>query len=249
MLRKFMALAILGSLPVIGVGVVQVATSGIAGAATTTCTGTGTPENVEFASPGLTAQGVASVGKTTKTKTTTGTISCLKKGKTKSGTVGAVTIKSKSTLTCDNAAAMGDSDPPSPCPSGDYIDGSAFGFSSESGTIYKEIPSESWTVGSSSYTADFQSSSSPTCPNDSMGNPENGFQLNGKITAVSPSNPAQIGQPVTIVACLDTDTTTGTGGTGNFTIDIAQELATPPNNSIAIQTAQLDPSNTTISFK
>ncbi len=237
-----MALAILGSVPVIGVGVAQVVTTSVAGAATTDCTGTGTGQTVTFSQasppvPGLTAQGTAQVSKKTKITTNTGTISCVKGVKPpKSGTVAAITITSKSKLTCGNAASMGDTDPPSPCsPSTDYIVNSAFGYASSASTLWKEIPSESWTVGATHYTGVFTSSNTGTCPSG-----EAGFLLTGHITVPAADN----GKALNINACLNTDT--GTGTTGNFLADIGAEIG--GDNAITIVTATLDPANTTIDF-
>jgi hypothetical protein len=235
-----MALAILGSVPVIGVGVAQVATTGIAGAATTDCTGTGTGQTVTFSStniPGLSAQGYAQVSKKAKITTNSGTISCVKGIKPpKAGTVGAITISSKSTLTCGNAASKGDTDPPSPCsPSSDFIVNSAFGYSSSASTLWKEIPSESWTVGATHYTGVFTSSGMGTCPSG-----EAGFLLSGHITVPA----ADSGKALNINACLLGDT--GTATTGNFLADIGAEIG--GDNLITIVTATLDPSNTTLNF-
>jgi len=240
--RKLMALAILGSVPVIGVGVAQVATTGIAGAATTNCTGTGTGQTVTFSQasppvPGLTAQGTATVSNKVKIKTNSGTISCVKGIKPpKAGTVGALTIKSKSTLTCGNAASMGDTDPPSPCtPSTDFIVDSAFGFASTATTLWKEIPSESFTVGATSYVGVFTSSNTGTCPGSEVG-----FLLTGHLTSPAIDN----GKALNINACLNGDT--GPNTTNSFGTDIGAEIG--QNNTITIVTAQLDPASTTLSF-
>jgi hypothetical protein len=231
-----MALAILGSVPVIGVGVAQIATTGIAGAATTNCTGSGTGQTVTFAQPGipgLTAQGTAQVSKKAKVTTNSGTMTCVKGVKPpKNGTVGAITITTKSKTTCANDTT----DPPTPCtPSTDYVVDSAQGYASSASTLWKEIPSESFTVGATSYTGVFTSSGTGTCPSG-----EAGFLLTGHLTVPAADN----GKALNINACLNTDT--GSGTTGNFLADIGAEIG--GDNLITIATAQLDPANTTISF-
>lgn len=231
---------ILCSVPVLSFGVAQVVTTGIASAATTGCTGTAPGQTVTFQSssiPGLSAQGTAQVSKTAKIPTSAGTISCVTGSKPpKNGTVAALTIKSKSKLTCANAASMGDTDPPVPCtPSTDFIVDSSFGFATTSGSLFKEVPSESWTVGATHYTAVFTGSKAATCPGG-----ESGFELDGHLTVPA----SQSGKTATVVACLNGDT--GPNTTNNFTADITAELG--GNNTVVIQTATLDPANTTISF-
>lgn len=240
-----MALAILGSVPVIGVGVAQVATTSIAGAATTDCTGTGTGQTVTFSQasppvPGLTAQGTSQVSKKNKITSNAGTISCVKGVKPpKAGTVGAITINSKSKLTCGNAASMGDTNPPVPCtPSTNFIVNSINGYATSASTIWKEIPSESWTVGATHYTGVFTSSNTGTCPSG-----EAGFLLTGHITVPA----ADSGKALNINACLLGDT--GPNTSGNFLTDVGAELGGgPTGNAITIVTAQLDPANTTLNF-
>jgi hypothetical protein len=103
--------------------------------------------------------------------------------------------------------------------------------------LWKFVKSESWTVGTKAYTAAFTSSASATCPAG-----EAGFQLNGTLTV-----PAGDPDPVTIVACILSDT--GPNTTGNFISDVGTELGGgPTGNAIVIETATLDPANSTINF-
>ncbi len=236
MFRKLMALAILGSVPVIGAGIVQVASTTIAAAATTSCTGTNVePQVVTFSGSGpqagLSDLGYASTSKKAKTKAGAGSISCLVKGKPKTGTLDAITIKTKSTTTCTS-----DATPPTPCPAGDYVQGSVAGFSSDASTLYKDIPSESWNVGATDYTAVFTSSATAT----TCTSPEQGFNLDGHLTAPA----ADSGKAVAIVACLGTDT--GPNTTGSFGNDVISEAG--GNTTIYIVTATLDPADSTLSF-
>jgi hypothetical protein len=233
-LRKLLALVILGSVPVLSFGAAQVVTSGVAGAASTVCTGVAPGQTITFASPGLSALGTAQVSKKSKTAVSSGTLSCTKKTKTKSGTAEALTITTKATKAdlCQN-----DSNPPSPCPTGDYVYDSADEFASTASTLFKDVPSESWTVGSTTYTATFTSSgAASSCAADEVG-----FTLGGKLTAPS----ADAGKAVTVVACLLGDT--GPNTTGNFAADIETELGNSSSN-IVIATATLDPSDSTITF-
>jgi hypothetical protein len=233
-LRKLLTLIILGSVPVLSFGVAQVVTSGTAGAATTVCTGVAPGQTITFASPGISQLGTAQVSKKSKTAVSSGTISCVKKTKTKSGTVPAGTITTKATSAdlCQN-----DSNPPSPCPTGDYVYDSSTEFVSGASTLWKDIKTETWTIGTTTYTDALSASAeATTCASN-----EAGFNLTGKLTAPA----ADAGKAATIVACLLGDT--GPNTTGNFLADITSEVeGTGP--TIVIATATLDPSDSTITF-
>jgi hypothetical protein len=232
-----MTVAILGSIPVIGVGVAQIATTGIAGAkAAETCSGTGTGQVVTFASPGLSNQGTASPSAASKSKTGGGTVSC--KGLVKgTGTVTKNKIKSVSTTQCST-----DSNPPSPCPTSptdDFVYDSSAQFMSGSSTLYKDIKNQSWKVGATTFAVAAFTASSSIEPGGTCGGSEAGFLLSGPLT----TGPSSLhGKTVTINACLGTDT--GPGTSGSFLADFLAEQG--GNTSIIITTATLDPATTTI---
>ncbi len=236
LLRKLMALAILSSVPVITVGVAQVATSGQAFAqTTTTCTGTGNGQVITFAAPGLSAKGTASSSSKSKVSAGSGTISCTG-GVSGSGTVAKTKIKTKSTTTCSS-----DSNPPSGCTGHPtyFVYDSALQFAENSGDLAADIKSESWTIGGTTFTSTFSSSAlASTCASN-----EAGFTLTGSLTA--PAGDA--GESVTVTACLLGDT--GTKVTHNTAADIETELGgTKKGNKIVIATSTLDPSDSTIVF-
>jgi hypothetical protein len=226
-----MALAILSSVPVITFGVAQVATSGNAWASTaTSCTGTGPGQPITFGGPGISDLGAAQVSKKTTSTTGAGTIMCTGK-KTGAGTVSASTIKTKSKETCAE-----DSNPPSPCPATDYVVDSISQFISGASTLWKDAKTESFAIGSSDFIVTLSSSGTASCPS-----PEQGFTLTGTLTTA----PGKFeGKSVTITACLGADS--GPHTTGSFGADAVSEFE--GNTSILIQTANLDPANSTIAI-
>jgi hypothetical protein len=224
-----MAVVALSAVPVISVGAVSVATSGNAFAAGKSTTCTGGPGSVKFAAPGLSDLGTASVSAKSKAKTTAGPITCTG-GKKGNGTLAVSKITSTSTTTCAS-----DSTPPSPCPSGDFVYDSAGQFASGSGTLFQSVPTTSWTIGTTTYTASNTGSASATCPTGEVG-----FVLTGHLTA-----PASLsGKATTITACLNGDT--GTGTSGSFQADLFGELG--GNTVTIIKTALFDPAASSIVF-
>lgn len=226
-----MAVIALSTVPVITVGIAQVATSGNAFAKSKTTTCTGSPGKVTFAAPGLSDLGTASTSAKSKAKTTAGPISC--SGKIKgTGSLAKSKITSTSTTTCAS-----DPNPPTPCsPSTDYVYDSAGQFASTSGTLWQSVPTTSWTIGSTTYTAANTASGSATCTGSEVG-----FTLTGHMTA-----PASVsGQTSTITACLSGDTGTG-GTTGVFSADLFAELG--GNTTMLITSASFDPADSSIVF-
>jgi hypothetical protein len=240
LLRKIMAIVAVGALPVLSIGVAQVATSTNAFAAgkTTTCSG-GSGQTVTFASPGLSIQGTASASKkstSTTSASTGGTCTGKHKG---TGTVAASKIKSVSKVTCDT-----DSNPPSPCPSGDFVYDSANQFVSSPGDLAKDLKTTSFTIGSTMYVAANKTSAQAgsgtgagKCPSG-----ETGFVLTGTLSAPA----SQKGAATTITACLSTDT--GPGTSGNFLNDITAEVLQTAPLTEQIQTAAIDPATSSIVF-
>jgi hypothetical protein len=233
MLRKFMAVVALSAVPVISIGVTQVAMTGGASAAkvkTTTCTGGA--QTVTFAAPGISNTGTAQASKkSTDTTSAAPSISCTGKI-TGTGTTAASNIKSKSTVTCANDTGT----KPTPCPTGDYVIDSASQFASGASTLYKDVKTASWTIGSTTYvTSNTGSAQATSCPST-----ETGFVLTGKLTAPASQN----GKASTITVCLNGDT--GPNTTGNFYSDIVSEAF--GNTSIVIATATFDPSTSSIVF-
>jgi hypothetical protein len=221
-----MAGAVLASVPVLSFGVAQVATTGNAGAAaSTTCTGASS--TVTFAAPGLSDLGTASVSAKSTTSTSASPISCVTGTKPpKAGTLNASKIKSKSTTLCQN-----DTNPPTPCPTGEYVYDSAGQLASGASTLWKSDKKITWKVGSTTFTADNTGSSAAgagtgpgNCPS-----PELGFVFTGHLST-SPSTSTEI------TACLNGDS--GTGTSGSFGPDILAELG--GNTAITIATATLD---------
>ena len=146
MFRKLMAGAVLCTVPVLSFGVAQLATTGTAGAAgNTTCSGASSL--VTFAPPGLSDLGTASASAKSTTTTSASPISCVKGTKTTPGTLSASKIKAKSTTTCQS-----DSNPPSPCPTGDFVYDSVAQLASSSSTLYKEDKKISWVIKGVTYT-------------------------------------------------------------------------------------------------
>jgi hypothetical protein len=240
MFHKLMAGIVFISVPVLLSGVAQVATTGPAGAASSTiCTlGSDTaPVVTTFAAPGISDQGTAQVSSTTNTKLSTGSISCTG-GKPGTGTVKSKKVKSKSTLRCKN-----DSNPPAPCPSGDYVYDSVGQFVGGASTLYETEKSTSWTIKSTAYAADY--TSSEVAPSGSTGpgscpNSEIGVVIFGKLSMPS----SQAGKATVITDCFGTDTGPGTGD--NFESDIDAELG--GNTTIVITKATLDPATSSIEF-
>jgi hypothetical protein len=231
-----MAGIVLSSVPVLTFGIAQVATSGSAGAAgSTTCTGAGAL--VTFAPPGLSDLGTASISAKSITKTGSAAMSCTNGTTTTPGTLSAGKIVSKSTTLCQN-----DTNPPNPCPTGEYVYDSVAQLASSASTLYKSDKSTSWVIKGVTYkTANTGSSTAGTgtgvglCPSGEVG-----FVLTGHL--VLPSS--QLGKSTEITACLNTDT--GPNTTGSFAADVTSEAG--GNTSITIQTSTLDGATSSIVF-
>ena len=228
-----MAIVAVGALPILSVGVAQVATSTNAFAAgtTTTCMG-GSGQTVTFAAPGISIQGTAQVSKKSKSSTSSSTGGTCTGKHPGTGTVAGGSIKTVSKVTCAT-----DSNPPSPCPTGDFVYDSASQFVGGASTLVKGVPTTSFTIGSTSYvaanTAPAQAGSGSGPGNCPAG--ETGFVLTGALTAPA----AQKGAATTITACLSTDS--GPGTSGNFFNDVVAELG--GNTTMVIQTATIDGSD------
>jgi len=229
-----MSVIALSSVPVLSFGVAQLATSGnavAAGGKSTTCSGVGS--TVTFATPGISQTGVASASKKSTSMTSSAPLTCTGQH-AGTGTLAANKIKSKSTTTCSN-----DTQPkPSGCTAapGDYVYDSADQLATGSGTLYKAVPTTSFTIGSTSYVAANTSSASATCPSG-----EAGFVLTGHLTAPA----SQSGKATTITACLETDS--GTGTTGHLEADLISEIG--GDSTMLITSSGFDPSASSIVFK
>jgi hypothetical protein len=232
-----MTAIVVSSVPVLSFGIAQVATSGSAGAAgNTTCTGAGAV--VTFAPPGLSDLGTASISAKSVTKTGSAAMSCVNpKGVTQAGTLSAGKIVSKSTTLCQN-----DTNPPNPCPTGEYVYDSVAQLASSASTLYKSDKSTSWVIKGVTYkTANTGSAAAGTgsgpglCPSTEVG-----FVLTGHLTLPS----SQLGKSTEITACLNTDT--GPNTTGSFAADVGAEAG--GNTSITIQTSTLDGATSSIVF-
>jgi hypothetical protein len=236
-----MAGAILCSVPVLSFGVAQIATTGTAMAAgTTTCTGTSAAggQVITFAPPGLSDLGTASASAKSTTNASSGPLSCLtSKGKSETGTLDASKIKAKSTTTCAS-----DTNPPSPCPAGDFVYDSASQLASGASLLFKEVKTTTWVIKGVTYTSANTASSSATagsgpgeCPSTEVG-----FVLTGHLTA-----PASMsGKSTELTACLNTDA--GTNVSGSFLNDIGAELG--GNNSIVITSSTEDGLSSSLVF-
>jgi hypothetical protein len=233
-----MAIVAVSAVPVLSFGVAQVATSTNAFAAggKTTCSG-GTSQTVTFAAPGISNQGTASASKKS-TSTTSASSGGTCTGKhAGTGTVASGSIKTKTTVTCAS-----DTNPPSPCPSGDFVYDSASQFIGGASTLYKAVKTTSFTVGSMSYVAANTASAQAgtgtgpgNCPSS-----EPGFVLTGHLTAPA----SQSGKATTVTACLSTDT--GPNTTGSFVNDITSEVL--GNTTIVITSASIDSATSSIEF-
>ena len=132
--------------------------------------------------------------------------------------------------------------PPSPCPSGEFVQGSSSQFLASGATLFKAVKTTSWVIKGVTYTAANTSSATAgagtgpgLCPST-----EAGFVLFGHLTA-----PASMsGKTTELTACLNTDT--GTNTSGSFLNDIAAELG--GNNSIVIATSTEDGLSSSILF-
>ena len=132
--------------------------------------------------------------------------------------------------------------PPSPCPSGEYVYDSVGQFAGAFGSLYEDIRTTSWTIGSASYVAansDSRLATSGSGPGYCASG-EIGFVLTGVLTAPA----SQVGNSTLITACFDTDS--GTNTTGSFLNDITSELQGNP--SIVITRARFDASSSSIVF-
>ncbi len=198
----------------------------------------GGSQTVTFAAPGISNQGTASVSaKSTSTTSAAPSITCTGKH-AGTGTVASSKIKTKSTVTCAS-----DSNPPSPCPSTDFVYDSAIQFAGGASTLYKAAKTTTWTVGSTTYVA-ANTSSAQAGSGTGVGNcpsTEAGFELIGHLTAPA----AQSGKATHITACLNTDTGSG-GTTGNFKNDITAEVL--GNTSMLITSSGFDGAASSIEF-
>jgi hypothetical protein len=233
MVRKLMAVMVLGAVPALSFGVAQFATSGEAGAAgtggSTTCHGV-PGAWVNFA-PGITAQGRAKKGNRSGWPESGGQLSCTGKHAGSGGFLGASQTVSN-TLTCSD-----DPNPPVDCPAGDYVYLSALEISAQFGTV---TGTASWFIGSKTYDSTTTSSAAATtgsgpgeCPSG-----EDGYVLFGHLTKPTTA------KSTTMTICFLGDF--GSGTTNNFADDLASELA--GNTSIDIGEGDLDATASSILF-
>jgi hypothetical protein len=235
-LRKFMSVVALSSVPVLSFGIAQVATSGNAFAAGKSTTCTGGSQTVSFAAPGLSTSGSAQKSKNSTSMTSAATSSTCTGAKPGAGTVAANNIKTTSTTKCSTVK----SNAPAAC-TGEpkwWVYDSASQFVAGSSTLYKAVPTTTFTDAGTTYTtANTKSAQATTCPSTEVG-----FKLTGALTAPA----SQKGKATTIIACLNTDT--GTNTTGNFKSDITTEVL-GGSPSMVIASAAFDPASSSITFK
>jgi hypothetical protein len=150
--------------------------------------------------------------------------------------VAASKVKSTSTLLCQN-----DTNPPSPCPTGEFVYDSVGQFLSGGSTINKSVKTTTWTDKGTTYVASNTTGCATTttgcgtCPTG-----EAGFVLSGHLTMPL----SQSGKSTLITACFNQDT--GPNTTGNFVNDVTAEAG--GNTSIVITTVSFDPAASSIVF-
>ena len=203
------------------------ATSGIASASTTTCTINAT---VAFAAPGLT-QGGTDGGPTAKVTSTsvTGTALSCTGGISGSGSLGALSIISKSTK-CKGPGA-----PVAVCAAkGDYAYGSIAQFATAGSTLTKQkaIKKLKFTINGVQYES--KTSAAQEVVGGSCGS-EVGFELQGSLLL-----PKALKHTNTVAfACLGNDS--GPNTTGNFGNDLGV-------SNVDIQTATIDVTTSTLTI-
>ena len=147
MLRKLMAVVALSSVPVISFGIAQAATSGSAFAAAKSTTCSGGSQTVTFAAPGLSTQGSAqkSAKSTSTTSAESDTCTGAKPGP---GTVAGNNITTTSTTKCSKAP-----NPPAACTGNPkfWVYDSAVQFASGASTLYKAVPTTTFTDNGTTY--------------------------------------------------------------------------------------------------
>ncbi len=235
MLRKFMSVIALSSVPVLSFGIAQAATSGNAFAAGKSTTCSGGAQTVTFAAPGLSTQGSAQKSKKSTATTSAATSTTCTGSVPGSGTVAGNNITTTSTEKCSK-----DKTPPSECTGNPkfFVYDSAAEFAAGAGTLYKAVPTTTFTDGSTTYTTtNTKSVEASTCSSTEVG-----FKLTGTLTAPA----SQKGKATTIIACLDTDT--GPNTTGNFKTDITDEVLNSAPG-VVITSASFDPTTSSITFK
>jgi hypothetical protein len=230
-----MSIVALSSVPVLSFGIAQVATSGNAFAAGKTTTCSGGAQTVTFAAPGLSTSGSAQKSKNSTANTSAASSTTCTGAKPGSGTVAGNSITTTSTTKCSKA-----SNPPAGCTGNPkfWVYDSAAQFATGASTLYKAVPTTTFTDNGTTYKiANTKSAQATTCPGTEVG-----FKLTGTLTAPA----SQKGKATTITACLNTDT--GTDTTGNFKNDVTTEVLNG-DPSMVITSASFDPASSSIVFK
>jgi hypothetical protein len=229
MIRKLLVVAAAIAMPVSIVAV----TGGVASAKVVvppnppvTCTVSAT---VNFAAPGISTPGSASLAKVSTTTTTSETFGT-KAGKSScTGTAPGNNIPTKG-VKCAKKGPQPSSN--SACVPGDYGYDSWANFeNSGSAAIAKALKHLSFTINGIAYSS--KTASAATVVGGACGS-EAGFQLNGAISAPKPDK----GQTVVLVACLGVSTGTGLTSYTNFAAN-----AFGPGT---VTSAQIDASTSTI---
>ena len=236
MLRKFMSVIALSSVPVLSFGIAQAATSGNAFAAGKSTTCTGGAQTVTFATPGLSTQGSAQKSKKSTSTTSAAASTTCTGSKPGSGTVAGNNITTTSTEKCSKDT----SNPPPACTGNPkfLVYDSAAEFATGSSTLYKAVPTTTFTDSSTTYTiANTASAQATTCPSTEVG-----FKLTGTLTAPA----SQKGKATTITACLNSDN--GPNTTGNFKNDVTSEVLNGAPTMV-ITSVSFDPAASSIVFK
>ena len=227
MIRKLLLIGAAAAIPLGGLAVGAIG-GGVASALSpVTCTVSSTST---FASPGLSAGGVATASKTSSTKTSGATLG----GAGCTGSIPALTIPSKNAK-CNPKAKY----PPTPACSKTlkYVFDTAAGFASAgSSSLLKAFKHTSSTINGTTYIGQAKTAVvSSTCPG------EIGFTVTGKITA-----PAGTYTGFTLNACLGTDTGTSlASGGASFAIDLGDASGGGPD---VIASANIDPSTSTLTL-
>ena len=221
MLRKMLLIASAVAIPLgataVTTGFTAVAESGTAGAAALAITCKVTTGTVNFATPGISANGSVQAASTSTTTTSTVKYKCTPPATTvANGTTKPLAIVSNAT------PCVGLNNPIAGCATGMYTYDSTGDFAAASSTLWQTIGTLSIKIGAVTYKANLTSSAATLCTGGEVG-----FNIKGKLTALA----AHAGESVKDTICLGADT--GVGVTGSFTADIGQPGVTIATATIA----------------
>ncbi len=226
MLRKMLLIAGAVAMPLGATAVTATVQSGPAGATPLAITCKVTSGTVNFAPPGISADGQFSTATTSTASTSKVKYNCTPPagGTGKTSALSIVTANTQCNATINDEDVSGNPTPG--CTPGMYNYDSLANFAESSPTLWSAIGTLSIKIGVTKYTANLTSSAialSPTCATDEVG-----FTLKGKLALPV----ADAGQSMKFSVCLLGDT--GPGTTGNFAADIG-------GSGITIATATIAP--------